>query len=88
VFDALKDLLDAWDDLADARRRVAELEKDAERLNVIESKYLCVSWISMSGKWDVLTNEAHPAHRKNYQRKKLRDAIDAYTAAQRQKEGE
>jgi hypothetical protein len=75
-------------DLADAQEHIAELQADAERLNAIESKYLCVSWISMTGKWDVLTNEAHPAHRKNYQRKELRAAIDAAIAAQRQKAGE
>lgn len=76
-------------DLVSERERVAELEaqlaearRDGERLDLLESRYLCVSYLSMNSKWDVLTNEAHPAHRKHYQRKSLRAAIDAAAAAE------
>jgi hypothetical protein len=74
VFDALKDLIDAWDDLADARSRIAELEKDAERLDWVEvyvrQHAFGVTLIQRNDKGT------------------LREAIDKAIAAQRQKEGE
>ena len=50
---------------------------DSARLDAIQRGNWTVHYRSMHSRWEVLTDHAHPAHRKTYTGKTARAAIDA-----------
>jgi len=57
--------------------QLAEARRDGERLSDAERLKLNIRANAMTGKWEVVTSDLHPSHRKHYEKKTLRAAIDA-----------
>ena len=84
---AVTDLLDAASiihsvpqkisELATLRAELAAAKEDSARLDAIQRGNWTVHYRSMHSRWEVLTDHAHPAHRKTYTGKTARAAIDA-----------
>jgi uncharacterized protein YigA (DUF484 family) len=56
---------------------LAEAREDSERLDAVQRGSWTVHYRSMNSRWELLTDHAHPAHRKTYTGKTARAAIDA-----------
>lgn len=56
---------------------LAEAREDSERLDAVQRGSWTIHYRSMNSRWELLTDHAHPAHRKTYTGKTARAAIDA-----------
>lgn len=56
---------------------LAEVREDRARLEAVQRGNWTVHYRSMHSRWEVMTDHAHPAHRKTYTGKTARAAIDA-----------
>jgi chromosome segregation ATPase len=64
-------------EIARLQAELAEAREDRERLEAVQRHNWTVHYRSMHSRWEVLTDHAHPAHRKTYTGKTARAAIDA-----------
>lgn len=64
-------------EIARLRAELAAAKEDSARLDAVQMGSWTIHYRSMNSRWEVLTDHAHPAHRKTYYGQSARAAIDA-----------